>query len=44
MLGKGIALLLALGIRKRLWIVNLFYIGVICWNLFVLIAVTVRRH
>ena len=43
-LGKGIALLLALGVRKRLWIVNLFYVGVICWNLFVLIALAVRRH
>jgi len=43
-LGKGIALILALGVRKRLWIVNLFYVGVICWNLFVLIALAVRRH
>jgi len=43
-LAKGIALVLALGVRKRLWMANLFYVGVICWNLFVLIAVTVRRH
>ena len=43
-LGKGIALLLALGVRKHLWIVNLFYVGVICWNLFVLIALAVQRH
>jgi hypothetical protein len=42
-LGKGIAPL-AMGVRKRLWIVNLFYVGVICWNLFVLIALAIRRH
>ena len=44
LLGKAIALLLALGVRKRLWIVNLFYVGVICSNLFVLIALAIRRH
>jgi hypothetical protein len=43
-LGKGIALILALGVRKRLWIANLFYVGVICWNLFVVIFLAVRRH
>jgi Domain of unknown function (DUF5658) len=43
-LGKGIAVLLALGIRKRLWIINLFYIGVVCWNVFILISLAVRRH
>ena len=43
-LAKGIALILALGVRKRLWMANLFYVGVICWNLFVLVALAVRRH
>ena len=43
-LGKGIALLLALGVRKRLWMVNLFYVGVISWNLFVMIVLAVRGH
>jgi hypothetical protein len=38
-----IALLLALGVRRRLWIVNLFYIGVIGWNVIVLIALSVRK-
>ena len=42
--GKVIALLLALGIRKRLWVINLFYMGVVCWNLFVLVSLAVRRH
>jgi hypothetical protein len=43
-MGKGIALILALGVRKRLWIANLFYVGVICWNLFVVIVLAVRRY
>jgi hypothetical protein len=37
-ISKIIALLLALGVRKRLWIVNLFYVGVIYWNIRVLLA------
>jgi hypothetical protein len=42
-LSKVIALLLALGVRRRLWIVNLFYIGVIGWNLIVLVALSMRK-
>jgi hypothetical protein len=42
-LSKVIALLLALGVRRRLWIVNLFYIGVIGWNVIVVIALSVRK-
>jgi Domain of unknown function (DUF5658) len=38
LISKVIALLLALGVRKRLWIVNLFYLGVIYWNVTVLWA------
>jgi len=43
-LSKAIAVLLMLGIRKRLWVVNLFYIGVICWNVVVVVSLTVPRH
>jgi hypothetical protein len=43
-LGRGIVLLPALGVRKLFWIVNLLYVAVICWDLFVLIALAVRRH
>jgi hypothetical protein len=43
-LSKAIAVLLMLGIRKRLWVVNLFYIGVICWNVVVVVSLTVSRH
>ncbi len=43
-LSKMIAVLLMLGVRRRLWVVNLFYIGVICWNVIVVIALVLRRH
>lgn len=33
---KLIAVLIALRIKRRLWIINLFYLGVVCWNVFVL--------
>jgi hypothetical protein len=41
-ISKIIALLLALGVRKRLWIVNLFYVGVIYWNLAILLTLVSR--
>ena len=34
---KLIALLLAWWVRKRLWLVVLFYAGIICWNVYVLV-------
>ena len=43
MLSKMIAVLLMLGVRKRLWMVNLVYIGVICWNVVVVISLAVHR-
>ena len=43
-LSKAIAVLLMLGIRKRLWVVNLFYVGVICWNVVVVVSLVLRRH
>ena len=41
---KLIALLLAWWVRKRLWMVNLFYTGIICWNVYVLVVLTGARH
>jgi uncharacterized protein DUF5658 len=43
-LSKVIALLLALGVRRRLWVVNLIYIGVICWNVVVVVSLARNRH
>jgi hypothetical protein len=41
---KLIALLLAWWVRKRLWVVNLFYTGIICWNVYVLVVLSGARH
>lgn len=41
--GKLIAVFLAMGVRKRLWIVNLFYIGVVCWNVLILYLLSMAR-
>jgi hypothetical protein len=43
-LSKAIAVLLMLGVRRRLWMVNLVYIGVICWNVIVVISLVVRHY
>jgi len=41
---KLIALLLGWWVRKRLWMVNLFYAGIICWNVYVLVVLSGARH
>jgi hypothetical protein len=41
---KLIALLLGWWVRKRLWMVNLFYAGIVCWNLYVLVVLSGARH
>jgi len=33
LISKLIAVAIAMGVRKRLWIVNLLYIGIVVWNL-----------
>ena len=43
-LSKILAVLLMLGVRRRLWVVNLFYVGVICWNLIVVISLVLHRR
>jgi hypothetical protein len=43
-LSKVIAVVLALGVRRRLWVVNLIYIGVICWNVVVVVSLARNRH
>src|SRR5437879_7072611 len=43
-LSKLLAVLLMFGVRRRLWVVNLFYVGVICWNLIVVISLVLHRR
>jgi|SRR5581483_7049706 len=44
MCSKVIAVLIAFGVRKRLWIVNVFYSGVVIWNVIVLFALWGQHH
>jgi hypothetical protein len=37
---KVIALLIVLRVRKLMWFANLFYLGVVCWNTFILFALS----
>jgi Domain of unknown function (DUF5658) len=41
---KMIAVLIAFRMRKLLWVVNLFYVGVVCWNTLVLFALSYAHH
>jgi hypothetical protein len=41
---KVIAVLIALGIRRRLWMVNVFYTAVVCWNVIVLLLLSAGGH
>ena len=40
LLSKVIAVLIVLRVRKLMWLANLFYLGVVCWNTFVLVALS----
>jgi hypothetical protein len=37
---KVVAVLIALRLRKLLWIANLFYLGVVCWNTFIVLILS----
>jgi hypothetical protein len=43
-MSKVIAVVIALGVKRLLWVVNLFYAGVVCWNLIVLIILSLKTH
>jgi hypothetical protein len=38
-MSKLIAIAIAMGIRKRLWIINLIYIGIVSWNLLMIAGI-----
>jgi Domain of unknown function (DUF5658) len=44
LLSKVIAVGIALGIKRLVWVVNLFYVGVVCWNIAVLIILFFNPH
>jgi hypothetical protein len=41
---KVIAVLIALRVRRLLWVVNLFYAGVVCWNTIIVFALAHARR
>jgi hypothetical protein len=40
LMSKVIVVIIALGVKRLLWVVNLFYAGVVCWNILVLIILS----
>jgi hypothetical protein len=44
LISKAMALMIALGVRRLIWVVNLFYTAVVCWNVFVLIVLSLKPH
>jgi hypothetical protein len=41
-MSKVIAVVIALGVKRLLWVVNLFYLGVVCSNIVVLILLALK--
>jgi len=39
---KVVAVLIALRLRKLMWVANLFYVGVVCWNTFIVLILAHR--
>jgi hypothetical protein len=44
LISKLIAVLIAMGIRRLVWVVNLFYAFVVGWNIVVITATYMMRH
>jgi Domain of unknown function (DUF5658) len=41
---KVVAVLIVFRVRKFMWFANLFYLVVVCWNVFVLLALSHVKH
>lgn len=42
--GKLLAIVIALGVRRRLWIVNIFYVLVVVWNVYVVLSLSALQR
>jgi len=42
LLSKMAAVAIAMGVKRLVWVVNIFYAGVVCWNVIVLIILSLR--
>ena len=43
LISKLIAVIIAMGVKKRLWIVNLFYALIVLWNIIVIVSLSNKR-
>ena len=43
-LSKLIALLIVSRVRKLVWVANVFYSGVVLWNIYVLLSLAAQNH
>jgi|SRR5689334_1932797 len=43
-MSKVMAVILAMGIQRRLWVINLFYVGVVFWNAILLVVLSSHAH
>ncbi len=41
---KLIAVFIALGVRRLVWVINLFYAAIVCWNVIVLVGLSAKPH
>lgn len=44
LISKLIAVAIAMGVRRLVWVVNISYTGVVCWNIIVLIVLSLKAH
>ena len=44
LISKLIAVLIAMGVKRLVWVVNLFYTFVIVWNIIVLMILATKAH
>jgi len=42
LVSKLIAILIVFRVRKLMWIANIFYLGIVCWNTAILLALSHR--
>jgi len=44
LISKLIAIAIAMGVRRLVWVVNLFYAAVVSWNIIVVLTLWLKSH
>lgn len=42
LISKVIAVAIAMGVRRLVWVINIFYAGVVCWNIIVIVLFSLK--